>query len=1317
MKNSFKKIISLVLTVLMLVGTVSALVPFMVSAEDSYTTITPNTDFTHNDVTYRFDVVDGHSDSVAKIYADGSIEVTLKNGDMLWLPDVSLKSDSEIHAEVTNLSNNCEGFFAAFAYGVIDQGSTWTEGMFATVKDGGRLRVNTATYSTLAGNNGADIKLFDHAGSTIKSTDTAWKAVVNSNNAWTKDATIAFDISKSGDNVTVDFAHPTLGSFGYAYTYDTTSNSTYYFEGGSVGFTSTYATAYKTFRINEIEVDDFRIGVSEESAEPEAPEGTVYLEKNKTATYKGITYRFDTNKENDANSWVRVNADGSWEISIRNGDMLWFPDIELTSSSEIYAEVTNVMTRPNNYFTGFAYGVTSSTNSTYTDTNVAVLRTVDNNNRMRFRATNATGAKLIGVSGSDYGNGGDTRAFNNDFERSAVYDTIAGENGNWGPDKTVYYKVSQSGSDVVLEYGAPGAGAFIDVSNTTYTASKLNAIAGGSVGYTHVWQDNDTDHIQLRIENIIVTNCKVGNTDKASYSVKAIESKVENVVRNLSLDGTIGLNFAFDATNLMNATVVATKNGSVVAEQAVVEGANIMTVPVAAKEMGDNINFSIMADGVLYSEHSYTTSVAEYAAALKGDAEWTALMDAMLKYGAAAQMLLGYKTDALVTTDSIADYDFSSMPSIVISGDKSILKALSMNLALESDTTLRLYFMTADGSVPTVTVDGEVAELTDNGDGFYMLSISGIAADKLCDDFAIVVNGTLSFAVNALDWAKIASEDDDANVATLADALAAYADEAAKKKSAPIINLDGRIATAADIAALRATTDERINAIKNTSSIPLSTTWNKKVYYVSSSEGSDSNNGTSPSTPFKTIAKVNSTLESLSSLYSATVCFKRGDTWRGEQLVAIENLTVTAYGTGDKPVIMASPENGGGSANASKWTDMGNNIWRYEGSQDWDDVGNIIFDDGASFAKKITQLYVMNEGDTNYRITDFTNAPAQTYTFTSYTDLKNDLDFFHDKDFVGGSGATGYLYMDSTSNPATRFNSIEFATNLKLVYIHHDNGVTVDNICFKYTGAHAIAADGQPDATLSDLTVQNCEFYWIGGSIQDRIAQSVIGQEAVVYDVRYGNAIEVYGQVDGFVATNNYIYQVFDAGITVQKTMSTDSTEDWSQKNIEFTDNVIEYCNYSIEYFLTKIPEGNDSSMVNFVISGNYMWNAGYGFCETRPIWGRGFAAHTKCQFTSPCNKATGFEITDNVMIETRDNFLQIRNSYGTDSMPLFENNTLYGYYDYDGTAANGFRIGEVRVASDNEQIWASYDSNIDAYLETNMGSKYGEGNKYYFIF
>ena len=79
---------------------------------------------------------------------------------------------------------------------------------------------------------------------------------------------------------------------------------------------------------------------------------------------------------------------------------------------------------------------------------------------------------------------------------------------------------------------------------------------------------------------------------------------------------------------------------------------------------------------------------------------------------------------------------------------------------------------------------------------------------------------------------------------------------------------------------------------------------------------------------------------------------------------------------------------------------------------------------------------------------------------------------------------------------------------------------------------------------LDDLTVQNCEFYWIGGSIQNRIQNSALGTSTVTYDERYGNAIEVYGTCDGFIARNNYIYQVFDAGITVQKTVG-DSSSDW----------------------------------------------------------------------------------------------------------------------------------------------------------------------------
>ena len=91
--------------------------------------------------------------------------------------------------------------------------------------------------------------------------------------------------------------------------------------------------------------------------------------------------------------------------------------------------------------------------------------------------------------------------------------------------------------------------------------------------------------------------------------------------------------------------------------------------------------------------------------------------------------------------------------------------------------------MPADGVKPSVEIDGEAVELDDNGDGYYVASIKGIAADKLSEDVFVTVNGELSFYVNALDWANIASTDADANVATLAKALAAYADAAAEIKN------------------------------------------------------------------------------------------------------------------------------------------------------------------------------------------------------------------------------------------------------------------------------------------------------------------------------------------------------------------------------------------------------------------------------------------------------------------------------------------------------------------------------------------------------
>ncbi len=71
---------------------------------------------------------------------------------------------------------------------------------------------------------------------------------------------------------------------------------------------------------------------------------------------------------------------------------------------------------------------------------------------------------------------------------------------------------------------------------------------------------------------------------------------------------------------------------------------------------------------------------------------------------------------------------------------------------------------------------------------------------------------------------------------------------------------------------------------------------NNTNYYISSTDGSDSNNGLSTLTPFKTVSKVNTL-----NLGSADqVLFKCGDTWRDDMLI------ITDSGSSTNPIIISS---------------------------------------------------------------------------------------------------------------------------------------------------------------------------------------------------------------------------------------------------------------------------------------------------------------------------------------------------------------------------------------------------------------------------
>jgi len=112
------------------------------------------------------------------------------------------------------------------------------------------------------------------------------------------------------------------------------------------------------------------------------------------------------------------------------------------------------------------------------------------------------------------------------------------------------------------------------------------------------------------------------------------------------------------------------------------------------------------------------------------------------------------------------------------------------------------------------------------------------------------------------------------------------------------------------------------------------------IYYVDATNGNDSNDGLSPGTAWKTIAKVNS--QTLSP--GDSVLFKRGEVWR-EQLTVPSSgnagapITFGAYGTGEKPEI-------NGADVITGWSVYSGNIY----------VANV--------SSEVTQLFVDGEKQT-----------------------------------------------------------------------------------------------------------------------------------------------------------------------------------------------------------------------------------------------------------------------------------------------------------------------------------------------------------------
>ena len=394
----------------------------------------------------------------------------------------------------------------------------------------------------------------------------------------------------------------------------------------------------------------------------------------------------------------------------------------------------------------------------------------------------------------------------------------------------------------------------------------------------------------------------------------------------------------------------------------------------------------------------------------------------------------------------------------------------------------------------------------------------------------------------------------------------------------------------------------------------LTKTGNGKIYYVSTS-GNDNNDGLSPEKAWKTLTKVRSVPAGKAGNINV-VLFRRGDIFRG-QLYTQNYVSYGAYGVGYKPNIYISERN---YNNSSDWVNSGGNVWECQ-TKIASDVGNIVFNHGENVGIKKDKKT-----------------------------LTGNFDYYYDP-----STRKVSMYYNG-GNPADKFWDIEFSKLEQIVIISSGNTVTLENLCFKYGGAHGVCGDNN-----TNITIRGCEFGWIGGGYLEGTS-------------RYGNAIENWGNCDGFLVENCYIYQIYDAALTHQG-------DTGNVKKVTYRNNLVEYCTYSIEYFYRK----NTARMTDILYEGNIMRFSGYGWGEQRSD--KGYATHI--QSWGHSNTATNFVIRNNILDKARYYLCDINADAGAQYLPSMIGNTYMQNINMNGVAWRNSR--------------QKFGSGIDVWIKANM--------------
>ena len=316
------------------------------------------------------------------------------------------------------------------------------------------------------------------------------------------------------------------------------------------------------------------------------------------------------------------------------------------------------------------------------------------------------------------------------------------------------------------------------------------------------------------------------------------------------------------------------------------------------------------------------------------------------------------------------------------------------------------------------------------------------------------------------------------------------------------------------------------------------------VVYVSSSQGSDNNNGLSELTPFHSISKA---IEGGDEIY-----LRAGDVFY--ENISLVTKSIRKYGDGNNPTICGYKR-----PRESRWELVGNNVWRLNLVEDNFEG----FQTGSSLKNNIGCIHDYDRDLIHGKKVQFKDK------------LKEDWDYWQTEHCESGVDASqfDYIYLYLSTNP--NLLKLEFSVGAISVRMYNS---MLESVNIKGFG-FGISAN-------SNCTIRNCWIDAIGGMIQ-------IGASPFVC---YGNGIEFYvsDDIENCLVENCYITRCYDCACTIQGSRHFGATP----RNIVFKNNLIVGCCQGWEDFLNN---GTDTCFENCRFENNVLVysETGSGYSST----------------------------------------------------------------------------------------------------------------------